>query len=122
MKKFRVSPVLKAVLVLMAAAIVLLVALIVGVNQLQQAGRRAQRQVDITNYIGALLRYSNAFGALPAGDNSVVTPALTGANPRQVVFWRGPVNERGEFVDPLRRPYLVSVTSNLFSIREPSPR
>ena len=90
--------------------------------------RRGQVRMDNKIFRSAVTTYSSSYGALPAGNNATVTTALRGENSKRQVFLELPsqsVNERGEFLDPWRRPYDIEVTTNAIrfqSLSKGAPR
>ena len=52
--------------------------------------------------------YQTEYGSLPAGNNTDITSALRGANPRNIVFFElrsRDMNSLGEVIDPWGTPY-----------------
>jgi hypothetical protein len=66
-------------------------------------------QVVIENMRGVFQQYAQRFGANPVGTNPEITAALTGSNPKQVVFIKADdalrVNDQGELVDSWGTPF-----------------
>ncbi len=67
-------------------------------------------QLDISNLIMALHSYESEYGVLPTGNSSNVIRALSGENPKKIIFLVYPqmVERPNEMVDPWLTPYEIN--------------
>lgn len=70
----------------------------------------------------ALRQYRSEFGSLPAGDSLAISRALTGANPKGVIFIERRVeSQQGDLLDPWGTPYVIYYAPEGFLVRSAGP-
>jgi hypothetical protein len=83
------------------------------------------RQVDARAgaLVVALRQYVTVFGSPPIGDSEAISTALTGRNPKGVVFIDGYgwTNGTGQLLDPWGRPYAFGFPLNCISVASAGP-
>lgn len=80
----------------------------------------------LENMRTTLRQYTLRFGENPVGDNAEITAALTGRNPKHVVFLNGEdglrLNEKGQLVDNWNTPYFFhQLSSTVMEIHSAGP-
>lgn len=80
----------------------------------------------LENMRTTLRHYSLRFGENPVGDNEEITAALTGKNPKQVVFLNVEdglrINDKGQLVDNWNTPYFFhQLSSTVMEIHSAGP-
>jgi hypothetical protein len=70
----------------------------------------------------ALRAYRAEFGGYPAGDNRAIFRALTGHNPRNIVFIEfSTVSPDGDLLDPWGTPYKIYFSGDEILVRSAGP-
>jgi hypothetical protein len=70
----------------------------------------------------AIRLYRSEFGTLPAGDSLAISRALTGANPKSIIFIElRAQSPQGELLDPWGTPYRIYYSADEVLVRSAGP-
>ena len=103
----KAKSIIAGLLILLIALV--LIAMALPFFSMAKIGRPTRVQLDISNLIMALSCYESEYGVLPTGNSSNVIRALSGENPKKIIFLVYPqvVEHPNEMVDPWLTPYEI---------------
>ncbi len=92
-----------------------------GMPFIREGEAKSRITVEIDGLRVALRSYKVEFGNYPQGDNRAISRALTGQNPRNIVFFISHESPDGDLLDPWGTPYKFYFSSDEVLIRSAGP-
>lgn len=93
-------------------------------NKTQWRIRKVQMLTESVRLRTAISNYSSTFGNFTAKKNPEIVAALTGGNPRKIVFLeldKTRLDASGEYLDYWHTPYQIEITASNLAVRSAGP-